>query len=251
MDDLVAEDEKVAHMIHAQAARGFLDAAGFIQVQRRNTSALARGRIFPTNWDTMKLVAVLLTPILLTQCTLWRPGRAEGIDANPYVLLERQAKAENRDPSRIAVPMLRAPVLEKRWGKPTLLVGPKGGYLLRYQDPSDQNRFLAIYGTAKSYLLAGPLPPPYTDLGIDPETNTFNPREVNQLWSFAQVAGRTVRYYISEGPQEKLPAVYSTETFRMTAPDGREASYMLRASSKPKKKGLEVEDLFGSAAFAK
>lgn len=199
----------------------------------------------------MKLAAVLLTPLLLTQCALWRPGRAEGIDANPYVLLERQAKAENRDPSRIAVPVLRAPTIEKRWGKPTLLVGPKGGYLLRYHDPSDRNRFLAIYGTAKTYLPAGPLPPPYTDLGIDPKTNTFNPREVNQLWSFAQVAGRTVRYYISEGPQDKLPAVYSTETFRMTAPDGREASYMLRASSKSPKKGLEVKDFFESASFSK
>lgn len=199
----------------------------------------------------MKLAAVLLTPLLLTQCALWRPGRAEGIDANPYALLERQAKAENRDPSRIAVPVLRSPMLEKRWGKPSLLVGPHGGYLLRYQDPSNKSRFLAIYGTSKNYLPAGPLPPPYTDLGIDPKTRTFNPREVNQLWSFANVGGRTIRYYISEGPQEKLPAVYSTETFRLTAPDGRDASYMLRASSKSPKKGLEVEDLFGSAVFAK
>ena len=197
----------------------------------------------------MKLAAALLTPIVLTQCALWRPGRSEGIDANPYSILEKQATAVNRDPKRIAVPMLRSPMLEKRWGRPSLLVGPKGGYLLRYQDPSDKNRFLNIYGTAKEYLPAGPLPPPYTDLGIDPKTKTFNPQEVNQLWKFVDVSGRNVRYFISEGAQGTLPAQYSTETFRMTAPDGREASYMLRTMSKSPKKGLEVEDLLRSAAF--
>ena len=199
----------------------------------------------------MKLAAVLLTPLVLSQCALWRPGRAEGIDANPYSVLEKQAKAENRDPKRIAVPVLRSPMLEKRWGKPSLLVGPKGGYLLHYQDPSDKKRFLNIYGTAKQYLPAGPLPPPYTDLGIDPKTKTFNPREVNQLWSFVDVAGRTIRYYICEGSEGSAPRIYATETFRLTAPDGREASYMLRAASKPGKKGLEVEDLFGSVSFTK
>lgn len=199
----------------------------------------------------MKLAAVLLTPILLTQCALWRPGRAEGIDPNPYALLENQATTKNRDPKRIKVPVLRSPMLEKRWGKPDLLVGPHGGYLLHYQDPSNSHRFLNIYGTSKSFLPAGPLPPPYTDLGLDPKTKTFNPKEVNQLWSFAEVAGRTIRYCISEGAQGNTPAQFSTETFRLTAPDGRSASYMLRASSKAPKKGLEVEDLFGSTAFPK
>lgn len=199
----------------------------------------------------MKLAAVLLTPFLLTQCALWRPGRAEGIDANPYSVLEKQATSANRDPKRIAVPMMRSPMLEKRWGKPSLLVGPNGGYLLHYQDPSNPHRFLNIYATAKKYLPAGPLPPPYTDLGFDPKTKTINPREVNQLWSFADIAGRTIRYYVSEGSEGNNARLYSTETFRLTAPDGREASYMLRAASKPGKKGLEVEDLFESVSFTK
>lgn len=196
-----------------------------------------------------KAAAALLLAVVLTQCAPWRPGRAEGIDPNPYVLLEKQATSANRDPKRIAVPMLRSKPLEKRWGKPDLLVGPNGGYLLRYQDPRDSHRYLMIYGTKQSYLPSGPLPPPYTDLGIDPKTKTFNPQEVNQLWRFTKVNDHIVRYYISEAAQGTVPPQFVTETFRMTAPDGRSASYMLRVSSKSPKKGLEVEDLLHSATF--
>lgn len=193
----------------------------------------------------MKWFPAIVGPaLLLCQCTAFLPGRADGIDPNPFSVLETQATAANRDPSRISVPVLRSVELEKRWGKPKLLVGPKGGYALRYEDPKTDGRHLTIFGSPQMFRSAGPIPPPYTDLGFDAEKKTFKPVEVSQKWQNVGLAGKNVRYFIQEGASDDRPAQISTETFRLTAPDGRTASYRIRSASQN-----GVEDLMRTVSF--
>lgn len=173
----------------------------------------------------------LALALCLCQCTPMLPGSAEGIDPNPFMLLEKQATAANRDASRITVPMLRAPSLENRWGKPKLLVGPKGGYALRYQNPRDATEHVTIFGSPEKFKKAGSIPPPYTDVGHDEKKMTFTPMEVSQKWQSTLIAGTPVRYYISQGKSAGEPLQYSTETLQLTAPDKRKASYRIRVSS--------------------
>lgn len=180
----------------------------------------------------MRFLLVSAAPLLLLcQCESTLLGRADGIDPNPFQVLEQQAKPENRDASRIKVPVLRSAALEKRWGKPRLLVGPNGGYALRYEHPRQRGSHLTIFGSARKYPVAGPFAPPYTDLGADPQSGTFSPREVAQSWQNVRIAGRGVRYCIAEARSDEDPVQYTTETFRLTAPDGRTASYRLRSAS--------------------
>ncbi|MBC8125929.1 MAG: hypothetical protein H8M99_02120 [Gloeobacteraceae cyanobacterium ES-bin-144] len=195
------------------------------------------------------LLGSLVTVLCLCQCSIYRPGRADGIDPNPFALLEEQATAANRDPSRISVPVLRSPVLEKRWGSPKLLVGPKGGYALRYTNSKNNANHLTIFGSPQHYKPAGLIPPPYTDLGHDKKMKTFNPVEVSQTWSYVTIAGKSVRYYISQGPSGDEGTQFSTETFRMTAPNGRTASYRIRVSTVGANPKEQAPGLIQSCAF--
>lgn len=198
----------------------------------------------------MKLLFVSLGSILLLcQCSVPLPGRADGIDPNPFNLLEAQATAENRDPSRIRVPVLRSPSLEKRWGKPRLLVGPKGGYALRYQDPGNTERTLTIFGSPQEYRTAGPIPPPYTKVGHDKETGTFSAKEVSQTWRRTVIEGKDVRFSIAEANFIEPSMQFSTETFRLTAPDGRTASYRIRSTTDGKSPEVEVDGLLRTVSF--
>jgi hypothetical protein len=187
--------------------------------------------------------------LLLCQCTVPLPGRADGIDPNPFNLLEEQATAKNRDASRISVPVLSSPALEKRWGKPKLLVGPKGGYALRYQDPGDANRHLTIFGSPQLYRTAGPIPPPYTRVGYGKETKTFSAAEVSQSWRKTRIVDKDVRFCIAEANFIDPVMQFSTETFRLTAPDGRTASYRIRSSSDNSKPEEEIDDLMRTLSF--
>jgi len=197
----------------------------------------------------MKPLLLAAATFGLCQCSLRTPGRADGIDPNPFALLEKQATATNHDAGRIAVPMLRSAALERRWGSPKLLVGPKGGYALRYENPADESNHLTIFGSPDRFPTAGRVPPPYTDLGPNQGTNQIVPTEIRQQWRHLQVAGRDVRYYINEGALGDEPVQFSTETFRLTAPDGRTASYRLRSASRDSQPAAAVEKLFRSAAF--
>lgn len=193
------------------------------------------------------LALALCTLPCLSSCNL--PGRADGIDPNPFPILEQQATATNRDLSRIKVPILRSATLEKRWGKPRTLSGPKGGYAMRYQDPRNKSRHVTIFGSPDSFPIAGVTPPPYTELGRDHDNNTYEPKEVQQLWQLATINGRLVRYCISEGGDGSHPDQLSTETFRTTAPDGRSASYRIRFATDAKKPENTPKALLESLAF--
>lgn len=187
--------------------------------------------------------------LLCCQCAPRIPGRLEGIDTNPFGLLEKQATAKNRDASRIRIPVLKSPTFEKRWGSPQLLVGPHGGYALRYRDPRDSHRHLTIFGSPTLYPTAGSTPPPYTNLGFDPQRNTYAPAEVRQAWQHARVAGKEVRFYIAEAASDEQPVQISSETFRLTAADGRTASYRIRTVSDPKNPADSVARWFESLGF--
>jgi hypothetical protein len=179
----------------------------------------------------MKLPLAIFLPLFCCHCTPMLSGTAEGIDPNPFMLLEKQATAANRDASRIVIPILRAPDLEKRWGKPKLFVGPKGGYALRYQNPKSGTEHMTLFGSPEKFRKAGPIPPPYTDVGHDEKKMTFTPMEISQTWQSTRIVGKTVRFYISQGKSGGDPLQYSTETLPLTAPDGRTASYRIRVSS--------------------
>lgn len=193
--------------------------------------------------------AVLGSAFLLCQCTAPKLGRAEGIDPNPFELLEKHATAADRDPARIRVPVLKSAAMEKRWGKPRLLVDSKGGYILRYERPGDDDTHLTVLGSPELFLPAGPFPPPFTEIGYDRKTKTVTPVEVSQTWKTAQVADRKVRFYVSEGFSGDQPTQFSTETFRLTAPDGRTASYRIRTASNDESAAYSPEKLMETLAF--
>lgn len=192
---------------------------------------------------------ISITLLGLCQCQSLVPGRAEGINTNPFQLLEKQATAANHDLSRLQIPMLKSPSFEGRWGKPRILIGPKGGYGLRYQNPADEGVHLTTFGSPTEYGTTGKTPPPYTDLGFDRQAGTVQPREVRQEWQHAQVAGRDVRFYISEADSSGNTWQYSTETFRMTAPDGNSASYRIRMGFAKANASAEVIRALGSLKF--
>lgn len=197
----------------------------------------------------MKLLLSCGSLLFLCHCSAPSDGRKDGIDPNPFELLEKQATAPNHDASRISVPVLRSRVLEQRWGQPRLLVGPKGGYALRYENPANHAHLLTIFGSPTLYPTAGATPPCYTRLDVDRQQGTLTPVSVSQQWQELTVAGRPVRCCITDGPQDPQPALFSTETFRLIAPDGRTASYRLRAAAPGKDQAAAAANLMRTAAF--
>jgi len=147
------------------------------------------------------------------------------------------------------VPVLHSPDLEKRWGKPKLLVGPKGGYAMRYTDRRQKDLHLTVFGSPEMFPIAGLTPPPYTELIRDPKNNTIHPVEVDQMWRLVMIGGRPVRYCVTEGGADGQPVEYSTETFRLTAADGREASYRIRVSTAGVLEGDRVAALMKTLSF--
>jgi hypothetical protein len=178
----------------------------------------------------MKSLPAFCAILLLSHCAPPLPGRHDGIDPNPFRVLEKQAGPEHRDPSRRKVPLLVSRDAERSWGRPRMLVGPKGGFGLHYQDPRDPASHLTVFGTRERYPAAGPIPPPYTELRYDRETGTIAPRERMQRWNQAGIAGKKVRFSIAER-QDSQPVQYATETFRLPTPEGGSASYMVRVAS--------------------
>lgn len=190
-----------------------------------------------------------LVALVLCQCGSVTGRSGAEFDTNPFQLLEAQAGAANHDLSRLKVPMLKSPALEERWGKPAILVGPKGGYGLRYADPQHPGRHLTVFASPEVFSAAGAAPPPYTDLGFDLKTNTVEPRETRQEWQFAKVAGQDVRFCVSEANSAENVWQYATETFRMTAPDGRSASYRIRLGTQSGNHPATVVRALGTLRF--
>lgn len=198
----------------------------------------------------MKFVLLPLAAcFLLTQCSLFTAGTNHGIDENPFDVLERQSATwKAKSPKRVSVPILRARSLERRWGKPDLLVGPDGSYALRYANPSNRAIAVLIYGSPSTFLPAGITPPPYTEVRRD-KRGKIHANEVPQQWRQAEIEGKTVRYCISEETDGSHPNQFATETFRLTDKKGRSGSYRVRVGSGRDGTSNDVRKLLETVKF--
>lgn len=153
------------------------------------------------------------------------------------------------DPAAVKVPLLKSPALERRWGRPALKVKADGSYELTYQNPARSFQMLSIYGAPGSFPRAGATPPNLADLDYDPATKQMVPVSRPQQWQTITIAGQAVRYYVAQPDSGADPARMRTETFTLTAPDGRTASYLLEADSDTEAAGSSHQDLMRTASF--
>lgn len=175
-----------------------------------------------------RFFASLVSCFALCQCSIFTAGTNDGIDENPFDILERQSTNwKARSVKRVSVPFLRSPALQSRWGKPDLLVGPDGSYALRYKNPSNPVIALLIYGSPEKVLPAGITPPPYTHVTKD-KRGKIHAAEVSQSWQHAAIHEKELRYCISEETSNDGVTQYTTETFRLTDEKGRSGSYRIR-----------------------
>lgn len=177
-------------------------------------------------------------------------GTNDGIDENPFDVLERQSSTwQVKSAKQASVPILRSRSLEKRWGKPNLLIGPDGSYALRYRNPSSPVIALLIYGSPANYLMpAGIVPPPYTEVRHD-RKGKIHTAEVSQQWREAVVADKKVRYCISEETDGDHPNQFVTETFRLTDKKGRQGSYRIRIGAGNGGGAYDVKKMLESVDF--
>lgn len=145
----------------------------------------------------------------------------------------------------VTVPVLRAPGLERVWGKPMIQRDGEGGYCLTYADPKRPFRKLMIHG------LATPLPklssPPLID-GEKMLNNTLTNYEQEQSWRDAVVLGEKVRWFQESRSGGADGAYFSTEGFAKKSSDGRKGYYRLVAENGDAA-GEEVVRWFASVGF--
>ncbi len=112
-------------------------------------------------------------------------------------LVDENAYA-SKDPARISVPILRAPDLEAKNGKPEYSVMADGSYVAYHQLPG--GRYLRIVGT----------PRPPKKLGYD----AHGP---------LTLMGRDIGYFTTGNEDPEI----TSESTVMKAPDGRSATYVV------------------------
>ena len=154
---------------------------------------------------------------------------------------------EGGSEAKILVPILRAPDLEKRWGKPKLAVAADGSYRLSYSNPKRRFQSLTIYGSPVSYPAAGAVPPSYIDVDFTPSGPTTAPR--SQEWKTVSLLGRTVRYCVTSPDSGADVAEFPTETVSLTGPDGRTGSYCLSGGSDLASGPLSIPAIYRAARF--
>lgn len=147
----------------------------------------------------------------------------------------------------VRIPILRAPSLEKQWGKPKLTVAADGSYCLYYSNPKRSFQHLAIYGSPAQYTPAGAVPPAYMDITVAEGRPTTAP--VTQKWQTVSALGRNLRYCVTSPDSGADVAELTTETVTLTAPDGRTASYCLSGGSDLDAGPLSMPALFRAAKF--
>ena len=148
---------------------------------------------------TIPLSAALLA--LHSCANVAAPSARTGPDLVAGVLagdLVDESAYASKDPARISVPVLRAPELEAKYGKPEYFIMADGSYSARHRLPGD--RYFKIIGT----------PRPPRKLGYDPHGPLT-------------IMGRTNGFYTT-GNED--PEITSKATV-LTAPDGRSATYVV------------------------
>ncbi|MES2995930.1 MAG: hypothetical protein V4733_03880 [Verrucomicrobiota bacterium] len=195
------------------------------------------------------LLAPLAVCLSLCNCSLFTAGTADGIDANPFTVLETQSSGwKAKSPKRVSVGILRSRKLDNRWGSPDLLVGPDGSYALNYKNPGNPRIGMVIYGSPQMFLPAGITPPTYTEI-IKDRKGKIHAREVSQSWREAEIAGQTVKYCVSEETDGPRPNNFVTETFRMKDKKGRVGSYRVRISAGKEGSRLDAKHLLETIRF--
>lgn len=141
----------------------------------------------------------LLPLVFLTHCGV-APSAAPNDDVTRQLggdLFVKESP-ETSDTSGITVPILRAPALETRYGKPKYHVMADGSYI-SHLNAGPQN--LTITGTAR----------PVSKKGFSQPGDT------------SIVLGQTVGHYDSGNDTGAI----TTDPVRLTAPDGRSANYVI------------------------
>jgi hypothetical protein len=200
------------------------------------------------------LLLSLSAAFTLCQCATTPTTTAPGAPAAqnltmPGIDIGRINQLDGGSEGNISVPLLRAPDLEKRWGKPRLTVDSDGSYSLNYSNPKRGFQHLIIYGSPRQFAPAGPLPPDYLDLKFVPGASAPTTGPVSQNWQTTTLFGRTIRYCITSPDSGADVAEFTTETFTLTGPDGRTASYCLSGGSDLDSGPISIPALFKSARF--
>lgn len=167
---------------------------------------------------------------ILTQCTSTKPPGEKnnpGLDRGPYHMAEKKSASL----TGVALPILRSPSLEKRWGKPEITILPSGGYSLQYSKPGDSFETLSVYAAPGTLDSDSPTPPTYTDMGYDEIRKEPIPVEVKQSWRTVSIAGRPTHVYTDSPGGGADPLQFSTVTFPVQNPGKPAASYRVTASS--------------------
>ncbi len=173
-----------------------------------------------------KCLPFLLIP-LFTGCAVEKMKEEDpGIPTTPYHMAEPVRSLDG-----VKIPVMRSAELERKWGKPRIVVLPDGGYSLSYSKPGSSFETLRIYGAPGTIDSDAPEPPPYTDIAFDPETRNVTTARYPQKWNTVTLIGRPIHYYLhSPGGGADAPQ-WSTVTFPLHWPDGPSASYRIMTTS--------------------
>jgi len=179
----------------------------------------------------MKSRHLLLAGLLpfLCQCATTPPGddKDPGLDRVPYHLAEKKSPTL----AGVNLPILRSPILEKRWGKPEITILENGGYYLHYSKPRDSFEGLSIYASPGTLDSDAPTPPSYRDIGFDEKKKQPTTITVKQDWDTVDIAGRPTHVY-TDSPGSGADALQlSTVTFPVSRPGKPATSYRITGTS--------------------
>jgi hypothetical protein len=153
----------------------------------------------------MKLPAICLPVLILASCATKpvasQPSSEEQGDMVDHILTYTVAMdppPSSDNPAAITVPILRAPGLEAKYGKPKYDVMRDGSYIARYK--WGKSVYLGILGT----------PRPGTTFGYDTRGTI-------------DFMGSRHGYYVTGNEDPEI----TSKITRLTAPDGRSANYLV------------------------
>lgn len=171
----------------------------------------------------MKPLLLLPLVVLLQQCTT--TPQDPGINVRAFY-------DENlpSDLSLTPLPILRSPLLEKRWGKPKTSVLPDGSYRISYNLPDSSFESLDIHVAPGAINTDAPTPPPYGHIGFDEKKQTPVPKESPQEWGTATILGKPIHTYCVYAGDGADAASYSSITFPVEKP-GFPAAFSVRLTT--------------------
>lgn len=161
--------------------------------------------------------SVLLTalPSLQAQETLAPEPWTERL----FALRDHLSEAKNR--KKVFIPFLHSPALERAWGKPELLVGKDGSYLLSYQSPHSSLDLFTIHAFSTPFPALSEVPVTNEPAMVNDELATIRR---HQEWEAASLILKRpdttqrlgLRYFQLDGGGGADAPLYATDTFTIT-----------------------------------